>query len=158
MMLALAGCGGGAVSAQPTAAVLASPSAQPAPTPVATPKASNPTKAPSPTPPNSAPPELLGSWELMLVGAQDEDPSATEQVTLDIAEHSYRVHRGPILVGGKITVRGDEIEFSHSTLCEGRGTYRWTLAPGSLTFTPIQEDECHGRAEYLDDQTFTKAP
>ena len=82
----------------------------------------------------------------------------TEQVTLDLAEHSYRVHRGPDVVGGRIAVRGDEIDFSHSTVCEGTGTYRWTLAASSLMFTPIQRDACPRRAEVLDDQTYIKAP
>ena len=150
IVLTLAGCGGAVtVSPQPTATVPASPSAQPAPTPAATPQASNSPKAPSPTPPDPAPPELIGSWQMML---------GTEQVTLDLAEHSYRVHRGPDVVGGRIAVRGDEIEFSHSTLCEGTGTYRWTLAASSLMFTPIQRDACPRRAEVLDDQTYIKAP
>ena len=81
----------------------------------------------------------------------------TEKVTLDLAEHTYRVHRGPELVGGRIAVRGDEIDFSHSNVCEATGTYRWTLEAGALTFTSIQRDLC-GRAKVLDGQTYTKAP
>jgi hypothetical protein len=150
VVLGLAGCGG-TVSAtpEPTGTASLSPSVPVAASPIATAKASNSPKAPSPTPPDPAPTELIGSWQLTL---------GTEQVTLDLAEHSYRVHRAPDVVGGRIAVRGDEIDFSHSTLCEGTGTYRWTLAAGALTFTSLQKDACRGRAEYLDGQTYTKAP
>lgn len=82
----------------------------------------------------------------------------TEKVTLDLTEGSYRVHRGPEVVGGRIAVRGDEIDFSHSTVCEATGTYRWTLEAGALTFTSIQRDPCSGRAKVLDGKTYTKAP
>jgi len=83
----------------------------------------------------------------------------TEKVTLDLTEGSYRVHRGPEVVGGRIAVRGDEIDFSHSTVCEAAGTYRWTLDAGALTFTSIQRDPCgRGRTKVLDGQTYTKTP
>lgn len=82
----------------------------------------------------------------------------TEKVTLDLTEGSYRVHRGPEVVGGRIAVRGEEIDFSHSTVCEATGTYRWTLEARALTFTSTQRDPCSGRAKVLDGQTFTKAP
>jgi hypothetical protein len=150
VVLTLAGCGA-TVTATPeaTATVAVSSSVSVVASPVATPKASASPRAPSPTPPDPAPAELIGSWQTML---------GTEQVTLDLAEHSYRVHRGPDVLGGRLAVRDDEIDFSHSTLCEGTGTYRWSLAAGALTFTPIQKDACRGRAEWLDGQTYTKAP
>lgn len=148
-LLTLAGCGGTVTATpEPTATVPVSPSVSVVASPVATPKASKSPRAPSPTPPDPAPAELIGSWQMML---------GTEKVTLDLAEHTYRVHRGPELVGGRIAVRGDEIDFSHSTVCEATGTYRWTLEAGALKFTSIQRDPC-GRAKVLDGQTYTKAP
>jgi hypothetical protein len=149
-VLALAGCGSTVIATpEPTATVPGSPSVSVVASPVATPKASKSPRAPSPTPPDPAPPELIGSWQLML---------GTEKLTLYLAEHTYRVHRGPEVVGGRIAVRGDEIDFSHSNACELTGTYRWTLEAGALTFTSIQRDPCPRRADVLDGQTYTKAP
>jgi hypothetical protein len=150
VVLTLAGCGG-TVSAtpEPTGTASSSPSVPVVASPVATPTASISPKAPSPTPPDPAPPELIGSWQMML---------GTEKVTLDLTEGSYRVHRGPEVVGGRIAVRGDEIDFSHSTSCEATGTYRWTLEAAALTFTSTQRDPCSGRAKVLDGQTYTKTP
>jgi hypothetical protein len=150
VVLTLAGCGSTVTATpEPTATVPVSPSVSVVASPVATPKASKSPRAPSPTPPDPAPAELIGSWHATV---------GTEQVTLDLAEHSYRVHRGADVLGGRLAVRDDEIDFSHSTLCEGTGTYRWSLAADALTFTPIQKDECKGRAEWLDGQTYTKVP
>jgi hypothetical protein len=150
VVLILAGCGGTVTATpEPPATVAVSPSVAVVSSPVATPKPSKSPRAPSPTPPDPAPAELIGSWHATV---------GTEQVTLDLAEHSYRVHRGSDVLGGRLAVRDDEIDFSHSTLCEGTGTYRWSLAAGALTFTPIQKDACRGRAEWLDGQTYTKAP
>jgi len=149
-VLALAGCGS-TVNATPdaTATVAVSPSVSVVASPAATPKASKSPQAPSPTPPDPAPPDLIGSWQTML---------GTEKVTLDLTEGSYRVHRGPEVVGGRIAVRGEEIDFSHSTACEATGTYRWALEAGALTFTSIQRDPCAGRAKVLDGKTYTTAP
>jgi hypothetical protein len=151
-VLALAGCGGTVTATpEPAATVPVSPSVSVVASPVATPKANKSPRPPSPTPtpPDPAPAELIGSWQMML---------GTEKVTLDLAEHTYRVRRGPESVGGGIAVRGDEIDFSHSNVCEATGTHRWTVEAGALTFTSIQRDPCSGRAKVLDGQTYTKAP
>ena len=150
LVLTLAGCGGTVTATpEPTAGVAASPSISVIASPVATPQASKSPRAPTPTPPNPAPAELIGSWQVIL---------GTETVFLDLAEHSYRVRRGPERVGGMIAVRDDEIDFSNSNACEALGTYRWTLKAAALTFTVVERDPCPRRAEILDGLTYTKAP
>ena len=81
----------------------------------------------------------------------------TEQVSLTLAEHRYRIKRGGDDVSGRLAVRGDEIDFSKSTVCDLTGTYRWSLKGEALKFSPIGVDPCAGRRKVLEDKTYTRA-
>jgi hypothetical protein len=51
---------------------------------------------------------------------------------------------------GAVEVHGDEIVFSHGSICVGIGHYRWAIdAKGVLTLAPMPADECPGRARGL---------
>jgi hypothetical protein len=149
VLLVLAGCAGNAsTSPLATASAPASPSKSPTASALATPRASDTPRAPTPTPPDPAPAELIGSWEMML---------GTEQVTLTLAEHGYRIKRGLDNGSGRLAVRGDEIDFSKSTVCDLTGMYRWSLTGEALKFSPIGVDPCPGRRKLLEDKTYTRA-
>jgi len=72
---------------------------------------------------------------------------------LDISPNRYNLRR----VGGgsgPIEVRGDRITFLPSSLCDGRGTYQWTISGEELTLTMVEKDQCPGRSDSLDDMVF----
>ena len=76
-------------------------------------------------------------------------------MTLTLTEGGYQITRGANQASGAISVPGDRIEFSGSTVCSGTGTYRWSLNGNALVFTLIGEP-CPGRSEVLDAYTYTK--
>jgi hypothetical protein len=142
----LAGC----VDATPTTDPVGAPgtptrAATSTPTPTVPPTAS-----PSPTPvENPAPAELHGLWETEF----DVPGSANGTATMTLSEGRYLINTMGLPIVGSIAVRGDEIEFFDSDACDGRGTYRWSLEDGALTFTLIR-DGCPGRKQLLDGATF----
>jgi hypothetical protein len=93
----------------------------------------------------AAPPELAGQWTRSVEGVQ---------VILTLDDGGYRIQRGPAGGSGRISVEGDEIEFSGSNLCDGSGTYTWMLDDGRLRFTEIVADPCDGRTSVLLRGTF----
>ena len=109
-----------------------------------------PTASPSPTPvEHPAPTELQGLWE-----AEFEVPGGgLGTATLTVSEGRYIVNTMGVPIIGSIAVRGDEIEFFDSDACDGRGSYRWSLEDGALTFTVVR-DGCPGRKQLLDGVTF----
>jgi hypothetical protein len=110
----------------------------------------------TPGPPVSgdlAPSALQGTWMTIL------KDGTNQRVTLALNERSYRITRGADAAAGAIVVRGDQIEFSGSNVCNGAGVYRWSLNGNSVQFvgTPVASDPCAGRAEVLDGYTYTKS-
>ena len=79
---------------------------------------------------------------------------AGERVILALGESNYEIIRRRNNASGSITVQGDEIVFWPSTVCDGTGTYRWSLTGDSLTFTTLIRDGCPGRSEVLAGQTY----
>lgn len=57
---------------------------------------------------------------------------------------------------GDIKVVGGTIIFSGSNICDGTGTYRWSIESEALTFTASDGDPCPGRSEVLDGVTYTR--
>jgi hypothetical protein len=98
----------------------------------------------------SASTELQASWRTTL--------DTGEAVTLLLRADSYRITRGPASGTGKIAVDGDVITFSNSILCDGIGTYQWSLEGDMLTLTLTGGDPCSGRTEVLAGQTFVRSP
>lgn len=78
-------------------------------------------------------------------------------VELRIRENRYGITRGAGAATGQLSVEGDRITFSGSNLCEGTGTYSWSLEGGAVTFTAVGTDPCGGRVDVLDGITYTKA-
>ena len=58
----------------------------------------------------------------------------------------------------EIAVDGDVITFSNSNLCDGIGTYQWSLEGDMLTLTLTGADPCSGRTDVLAAQTFVRSP
>jgi hypothetical protein len=98
----------------------------------------------------SASTELEARWRTTLDNG--------EAVTLLLRVDSYRIARGLASGTGKIAVDGDVITFSNSNLCDGIGTYRWSLEGDMLTLTLTGGDPCRGRTEVLAGQTFVRSP
>jgi hypothetical protein len=88
-----------------------------------------PTASPAP-PADAAPAELQGRWNTVIAPG--------DQATLILGQTSYQLTRGGDSGGGHISVDGDSITFSDAKLCAGGvGTYKWAIADGVLTFTPV---------------------
>ncbi|MGI9044317.1 MAG: hypothetical protein ACR2GK_09375 [Gemmatimonadaceae bacterium] len=56
-----------------------------------------------------------------------------------------------------ITVAGDRIDFSGSSVCTGTGAYRWSSPGSSLAFSALTADACPGRSEVLAGYTYNKS-
>jgi hypothetical protein len=97
------------------------------------------------TPPaNAAPAELAGTWRRNLAGVE---------ILLTLEDTGYLIRRGGNMGSGAISVDGDHIAFSGSSLCDGVGTYAWEIDEGRLRLTEIEEP-CTGRSEALVRGTF----
>lgn len=142
-LLLISGCAGST----------ASPTPEPVTGPSAAVTAAGQTTAPSlePTSPDTtAPAELVGSWVTQL--------DSGDKLTLTLTDKSYRLTRGPNSGSGRISVRGGEIEFSLSNLCDGTGTYRWSINGDSLTFTAFGPADPCGGTRVLDGQVYVRVP
>lgn len=95
--------------------------------------------------PDAAPPELAGRWRRSLQG---------EPIVLTLDGTGYHIQRGAAGGSGRISVDGDQIEFSGSNLCSGSGTYTWSFENERLRFTEIVADPCDGRTIVLLRATF----
>ena len=131
LVVLLAACGSGGAS--PTDS-LASPIATSSTSPVPT------------QPADDAPAELQGDWT---TASDDPDP-----VTLTISRSGYQIHRGGGFGQGAISVDGKQIRFFGSDLCEGEGTYTWSIDDGVLTFALEGDDPCGNRSVVLVDRTY----
>jgi len=90
---------------------------------------------------------LEGSWRADLGGG--------DLVTLTLEGTTYLISRGGNQGDGDIKVVGGTIVFSGSNLCDGVGTYKWSIESGALTFAVSAGDPCAGRFEVLDGVTYT---
>jgi hypothetical protein len=172
MILAVSACGGGSASetTSPAAPIETSTTAAPATsaeattssttsapsvettTTVATTAAPATTQAPITTTTaaaDAAPPEMEGTWRT--------DLGNGDRVTLTLRGTDYIIQRGGNSGNGDISVDGDLIIFSGSSLCDGVGTYQWSVEGDSLTLTPTESgDPCGGRLPVLDGVTYTR--
>jgi hypothetical protein len=114
----------------------------------------HPSLAPSPTPSAEAseavpiPDEFVGDWE---------SRKGTDPVILTLGGNGYYpVKRGPAHGMGAMSVsNARQLDFFGGDPCPYRGSYEWTIEGETLTFTPVGEDECPGRAAVLDGLTYT---
>jgi hypothetical protein len=98
---------------------------------------------------DAAPPELEGTWRT--------DLGNSDRVALTLRGTSYQISRGGNSGTGDISVEGDTIVFSGSSLCDGVGTYQWSIEGEALTFTAGDAgDPCGGRRPVLDGVTYTR--
>ena len=116
------------------------------------------TAAPATTGAPTTPPTTQGgSLPSEMEGVWRTDPGDADRVTLTLADTAYRIDRGPNSGNGDISVDGDRIVFSGSSLCGGAGTYRWSVEGDSLTFSLEDSgDPCSGRTSVLDGVTYTR--
>ena len=137
LCLLLIACGGArAPSDSTTAATTTTPTTT---APATTTTASTTTTAAA----DAAPPELAGTWE------GEVEPG--DPVTLSLNGNSYTISRGSAAGSGRIAVEGDIIVFSGSSLCDGVGTYRWTIDAETLILEMTEAgDPCSGRRPALD--------
>jgi len=49
---------------------------------------------------------------------------------LTLTDRAYSIKRGLTTGNGNVTVRGSDIVFSASPLCDGEGAYRWSFQSG----------------------------
>ena len=75
---------------------------------------------------------------------------------LTLTDRAYSIKRGLTTGNGNVTVRGSDIVFSASPLCDGEGAYRWSFQSGSLRFVAVSPDPCGGHVEILQDQTYQR--
>ena len=98
---------------------------------------------------DAAPPEMEGTWRT--------DLGNGDRVALTLRGTSYQITRGGNTGTGDISVDGDLIVFSGSSLCDGVGTYQWSVEGESLTFTPTESgDPCSGRLPVLNGVTYSR--
>jgi hypothetical protein len=77
------------------------------------------------------------------------------RLELTLTAGTYRIVRDRNTGTGKIAVTGDAVRFFGSSLCTGDGRYTWRVEGEQLTLTPVQPDECGGRADALVGITYT---
>jgi hypothetical protein len=142
----LIACSGVAVPSDPTTtAETASTATSTTPVPTTT------TSAPATTTTaaaDAAPPELAGIWE--------GEVTPSDSVTLSLNGNSYTISRGDSAGSGRISVEGDIIRFSGSNICDGEGTYRWTIEGDTLMLEITEAgDPCSGRREVFEGVTYS---
>jgi hypothetical protein len=139
----LAGCSGQAPPSSTQAVGVSGPNGTPAATTTAEPATSKPTASPRP----AAPAELQGRWQTEI--------SASDRPILTITDFTYTIQRLGTGTGG-VAVHGDQIDFFGSNLCQGTGTYGWSIADGVLTLQSISQDPCANRADAIRGRPFKR--
>jgi hypothetical protein len=96
---------------------------------------------------DGAPAELSGTWTTQV---------GSDQVALTLQADRYTITRGSASGSGMISVVGDQITFSGSSLCSGVGTYTWSVDGNTLAFEASDpRDPCSGRTSVLLGVVFT---
>ncbi|MEX2624713.1 MAG: hypothetical protein WD651_13425 [Acidimicrobiia bacterium] len=96
---------------------------------------------------DGAPEELSGTWTTQV---------GSVQVALTLEGDRYSITRGSASGSGMISVVGDQITFSGSSLCSGVGTYTWSVDGETLAFEASDPmDPCSGRTSVLLGVVFT---
>jgi hypothetical protein len=141
LVLALAACTSPA-SQPPTTAATASPTSVPtaSATPTVTPKPTASPRAPAPA-------ELQGRWRTVI--------NEHDKPVLTLDDFHYTIERLGIGTGST-TVDGDQIVFYGSNLCQGEGTYRWSIDGETLTLSPVGPDPCENRADAIRNRPFSR--
>jgi hypothetical protein len=97
---------------------------------------------------NAAPSELEGVWYI------DEGNQGISRLVIRGNTYSWPQVPG---AGGQIWVTGDLIEVSNAPAdCPGVGIYRWSIEGTTLTFTPVQADDCNQRQGRFTAGLFTR--
>jgi len=81
----------------------------------------------------SVPVELQGVWQTMLPNG--------DHATLGLQADSYRISLNGDTGSGTVSADGDVLSFT-TNLCDGVGTYHWSLAGNRLTLMVIGTDPC----------------
>ena len=137
LVLCLAACSGQAALS----------SGQVTPTP-GTLETAGPTATPKPTAPRiPAPADLQGRWQTVINDA--------DKPVLTLTDFKYTIERLGIGTGS-IRVDGDQIVFFASNLCQGEGTYRWSIEGQTLTLAAVGPDPCPNRADAIRNRPFTR--
>lgn len=103
---------------------------------------------PSPTAASHPAEALWGEWRTTI--------SPGDDVTLTLRDGAYTIRRGPARGSGRVEATTAEALFSGSDLCDGTGTYTWTVQGETLSFVSVSKDACGGRSEVLDGKTYHK--
>jgi len=115
------------------------------------PSLSSPASTPSATASETAaiPDELVGDWE---------SRKGSDSVLLTIRDNgTYLVLRVPAMgIGHMTAVDGTQLDFFGGDPCADRGSYEWSIEGETLTFIPVGEDECPGRAAVLDELPYAR--
>jgi hypothetical protein len=91
---------------------------------------------------DAPPPELQGVWHAERSG---------DRVDLNIRGTLYFINHGAFGASGTASVEGEIIRFESGSVCDGVGTYRWTIEGDTLTFAVTEAGEpCDGRLEAFD--------
>jgi hypothetical protein len=102
------------------------------------------------------PAQLLGDWylqtadvaEILGVMCTSHPTAGNCNLRLNLAPTSYSFHGTSPAGSGDVVVNNTEIDFFNAPCGVTVGRYTWTLTPGVLSFTPLNDDPC-GRSEYL---------
>lgn len=68
------------------------------------------------------------------------------------------VEWGTVEASGTYEVKGNRWTENGDVLCPFPATYEWSFDGANLTFTLVGEDECNGRREATDGQTYVLQP
>lgn len=113
------------------------------------------------------PAQLLGDWFLSasVVTAVIGDSSCT-LLKLTLAPTTYRLtHTDKPICGtssvGEVVVNKTEIDFFNADACglqlpDGVGRYTWTMTPGVLSFSPLNQDPCPRGAAWLANRSYSR--
>jgi hypothetical protein len=108
-------------------------------------------------PADAVPAELLGVWYV--------DEGAFGISRLILHGNTYTMPPG---AGGQISVTGELVQFSGDLTCpslagadsvtlrEATGIYRWSVQGTTLTFTPVEPDDCSAREVALTKTPYTR--
>jgi hypothetical protein len=96
---------------------------------------------------SAIPSEVVGSWQTVLPDG--------DELRLTLSDRGYQISRvGAGTASGRLDADGAQLVFSNSLVCDGTGTYTFTVTDTSLQLAATTPDECPGRAAAIDGHTF----